>query len=167
MTLYEIADQYQQMLTEMEEYDLPEDVILNTMECIQDTADEKIDAIASIIKNLTGDIKALKEEAAALTARAKTKQNNVDRLKSYLTAYLPKVGYAGKAFENQRHRVSWRKSSQVEILDGFVEWAEQNAEDLLRYTVPEPNKTAIKDAIADGEEIPFAQIVEKQNLQIK
>lgn len=167
MTLYEIADQYQQMLTEMEEYDLPEEVILNTMECIQDTADDKIDAIASIIKNLTGDIRALKEEAAALTARAKTKQNNVDRLQQYLTNYLPMIGYADKPFENNHHKVSFRKSKQVEVLPEFIKWAEQNAEDLLRYKEPEPDKTKIKEAINAGEELPFAQIVERKNLQIK
>lgn len=167
MKLYEIADQYQQMLMEMEEYELPEEVILNTMECIQDTADEKIDTIASIIKNLTGDIKALKEESAALAARAKTKQNNVDRLEKYLSSYLPLVGYDTKPFENNHHKVSFRKSAQVEVLPEFIQWASQNAEDLLRYKDPEPDKTKIKEAIKAGEDLPFAQIVERRNLQIK
>ena len=167
MKLYEIADMYQQMLTEMEENELPEDVITNTLECVQDEADQKIDNIVSLIKNLTGDVTALKSEAAALTARAKAKQNNIDRLKKYLTSYLPLVGYEHKAFENNHHRVSFRKSEQLEIEPGFIEWAEQNASDFLRYSMPEPDKTAIKDAIKHGMDCEFARIVEKQNMQIK
>lgn len=167
MKLYEIADEYQRMLSVMEEYEMPEDVILNTLETVQDEADQKIDNIVSMIKNLTGDIEALKKESAALMARAKTKQNNVDRLQQYLTNYLPMIGYADKPFENNHHKVSFRKSKQVEVLPEFIKWAEQNAEDLLRYKEPEPDKTKIKEAINAGEELPFAQIVERKNLQIK
>ena len=42
MKLYEIADEYQRMLAVMEEYEMPEDVIQNTLECIQDDADQKM-----------------------------------------------------------------------------------------------------------------------------
>lgn len=168
MKLYEIADQYQQMMWEMEENDLPEDVIINTLECVQDAADAKIDAIASITKNLTGDVEAIKNEIATLNARLKTKQNNINRLCDYLNTYLPLVGYAEKPFENGRHRIGYRKSAQVEVDPGFVEWAkENNADDLLRYKEPEPDKTAIKEAIKSGEVFAFARIVEKKNLQIK
>jgi hypothetical protein len=168
MTLYEIADQYQQMLAEMEANDLPEDVIQNTLECVQDSADEKVNAIACIIKNLTGDIKAIKEEVNNLNARMRYKQNNIDRLERYLTNYLPLVGYAEKPFENGKHRISFRKSTQVDVLPGFIEWAETNhADELLRYTAPEPNKKAIKDAISAGKDVDFVRIVENRNLQIK
>ena len=167
MKLYEIADAFQQIMIEMEENELPEEDLKRALEDIQETADEKIDAISAVIKNLTGDIEGLKKEAAALTARAKTKQNNVDRLKQYLSAYLPRVGYEFKPFENERHRISFRKSVQVEVLPGFVEWAEKNAEDLLRFKDPEPDKTAIKEAINAGEVFDFARLVENKNIQIK
>lgn len=167
MKLYEIAEEYQKMLTFMEAYEMDEETIQNTLATIQDDADQKIDNIVSLIKDLTGDVKALKDEAAALTDRAKAKQNNIDRLKQYLTSYLPQVGYEHKAFENNHHKVSWRKSNQVEIMDGFLDWAQKNDSDLLRYKDPEPDKTAIKDALTAGKVIPFAQIVEKNNMQIK
>ncbi|MBQ6233572.1 MAG: siphovirus Gp157 family protein [Clostridia bacterium] len=169
MKLYEIADEYQRMLAVMEEYEMPEDVIQNTLECIQDDADQKIDNIVSMIKDLTGDIEALKKESAALAERAKSKQNNINWLKGYLANYLPKVGYEKKAFENEHHKLSFRMSKATQITDpaAFLKWAQENAPDLLKYKDPEPDKTAIKTAINDGREIAFAEIVENRNLQIK
>lgn len=37
----------------------------------------------------------------------------------------------------------------------------------LKYAEPTADKTAIKDAISSGVEIPGCQIVEKSNIQIK
>ena len=40
-------------------------------------------------------------------------------------------------------------------------------EDLLSYSAPTPNKTAIKSALKNGEEIEGAYILKTQNIQIK
>lgn len=63
--------------------------------------------------------------------------------------------------------ISYRKSTAVELDDNFVEWAQENADDLLTYKAPEPNKTAIKDRLKEGGELSHATLVERQNISIK
>ena len=63
--------------------------------------------------------------------------------------------------------MSFRKSNVVEVDNSFVEWALVRNEKLLTFKTPEPNKKEIKKLIESGEDVPYAAIVEHQNLQIK
>ena len=59
---------------------------------------------------------------------------------------------------------------QVSVPDerAFVSWAlDAGREDLLTFKEPTTNKTAIKKAIADGEDIFGAHVFSKMNIQIK
>lgn len=90
-------------------------------------------------------------------------ENKAERLKHLLDYALN-----GDKFSSPRLKVSYRKSSTVELSDGFVEWAEINADDLLTYSEPKPNKTLIKAAIKDGR-VPdgMATIEAHENISIK
>ena len=63
-----------------------------------------------------------------------------------------------------------QNAESVEVADelGFIDWAQRNdRDDLLRYSAPDINKTAVKDAIRSGAEIPGAQLVRTKSLIIK
>ena len=47
--------------------------------------DDKMENIACYVKNLQSDVDALKAEAKNLTQRAKTKENQIEYLKRYLS----------------------------------------------------------------------------------
>ena len=50
----------------------------------------------------------------------------------------------------------------------FIEWAQSHDhDDLLRYSMPDINRTAVKDAIRSGWYIPGAQLVRTKSLIIK
>ena len=73
----------------------------------------------------------------------------------------------------ERPRVSrWtfsgiRKSEQTVPSEDFVEWALKNdRDDLLTFGKPTVNKTAVKAALLEGEEIP-AEITTNSNINIK
>lgn len=169
MKLYEIAEQYQFLQAALEEQEFSEQVIQDTMEDIQDTADGKIDNIANLIKDMQGDIDGIEKEIGNLNERLKQKKRSVEWLKGYLTNNLPLLGYADRPFENERHKLYFRKSRETRITDeqAFIGWAELNAPDLLKYKMPEPNKTAIKEWIKDGNVCEYAEIVDKKNIQVK
>ncbi len=165
-TLYSIADQYLQILWEIEEGELPEEELMEKLEEVKGEADVKIDNIATLIKTMNGEIDAIEVEQKKLADRAKAKKNTVARIEQYLSNYMPKLGY--DKFENAKHKISFRTSTVVEIADEFIEWAKaNNADDLLRYKDPEPNKTAIKKAIQDGEYFDYAKLTTKKNIQVK
>jgi hypothetical protein len=75
-----------------------------------------------------------------------------------------------KKIDKPRARISLRnnaESVQIEDDTEFVNWAMNNREDLLRYKDPEISKTAVKQALNDGEEIPGASLVRTKSVLIK
>ena len=132
-------------------------------DALQMERDVKVENIGLYFKDLTAEAKAIKEEEASLSARRKAVENKAERLKHLLDYALN-----GDKFSTPRLKVSYRKSSTVELKEGFTAWAEEHADDLLTYLEPKPNKTAIKAAIKDGR-VPddMATIETHENISIK
>lgn len=162
--LYEINREYLEALADIfmnhvdpDTGEIEEDAarILDDLEAKRN---DKIEAVALYIKNLRSDVAAIKEEAKALTARAKTAENRAD----YLTRYL-EHNLNGETFDTPRVDIRWRKSKKVNILEG----AEIPDEYIRRKITEEPDKTAIKAALTAGEIIDGCELVETNNIQIK
>ena len=168
MKLYELTDEYKSLMQMLDDdTDIPAEALADTLESIASEIEVKADNIACMLKNLDADIAAIKAEEARLAERRKSKQASYDRIKQYLSDELQKADLS--KIETARNKISFRKSESVEIADegDFIRWAEVNRDDLLTYAEPKVNKTAIKAAIKEGANIVGAQIVEKQNIQIK
>lgn len=131
-------------------------------DALQMERDVKVENIGLLLKNTVAEAKAIKEEEQALSARRKTAENKVERLKNLLAYALN-----GEKFSTPKLKVSYRKSRVVNIDPQFIEWAEINADYLLTYSEPKVNKTAVRDAIDSGRDIKFATIETKQNMQVK
>lgn len=125
----------------------------------------KIENIGLWFKNITAEIAAIKAEIDNLSQRKKRAENRAESLKRLLEEAL-----AGEKFETARVQMSYRASKACKINDEeeFVRWATASArDDLLTTRAPVPNKAAIKNAISGGEEIPYAVITQKNNIQIR
>lgn len=121
----------------------------------------KVENMALWYKSLCAEAEAIKNEISALSQRVKTKENTAQNLKEYLSKILN-----GQKFESSKCRISYRKSSAVEIENEEYFLVHAN-EKYLTKRLPVPNKTAIKEALMDGEQIDGARLVEKQNMTIK
>lgn len=163
MTLYEI-DKNIEALVNTVDPDTGEITVDNDMlDALLMERDAKIENIACYIKNLVAESKAIKEEETALSARRKTTEKKAERLKDYLTYALQ-----GEKFQTAKCAVSFRKSTSVEVDDSFVEWAQASGnEDLLRYKLPEVDKTAVKERLTGGEAFDFARLVQNTSITIK
>ena len=166
MKLYEIAADYQRFIEAVENGEIPEEVIADTLESITAELEDKADNIACLIKNLTAEAGAIKAEEENLSSRRKTKENQIKRMKEYLSDVLQKSGFT--KLETARNKISFRKSESVGIEDetAFIKWAAEHNESFLTYKDPTINKTEIKKALANGEEIAGVSIECKQNIQI-
>ena len=123
-----------------------------TLEQLQLERDQKIEGVALYIKDLLADAAAIKAEEAALEERRKEKLAKAERLEGYLEHAL-----AGQAFETPRVRLSFRKSTKVEISDelALLEWLEDNnKESCLSYKMPEIKKGEVGKLLKAGEEVP-------------
>lgn len=123
---------------------------------------KKVENIACFFKNLVAEAKAMKEEEANLAQRRKAVENKAERIKNLLVYALK-----GEKFESPKVRCSYRKAKSVQLDDSFIDWARENADDLLTYKEPTPNRTAIKEALEDGREIEHAEIATRESLQVK
>lgn len=121
---------------------------------------DKLEAVALFVKSLEAEAAAMKAEEKALAERRGVKERKAERLRRYLSDSMQLFG--DTKLETTRCSLSFRKSEAVEITD-------PNAlrPDLWKQPAPQPDKTAIKKAIKAGEVVTGAQIVTRQNLQIK
>jgi hypothetical protein len=57
----------------------------------------------------------------------------------------------------------------VEITDEdrAIAWLMEHGEDALTYQQPKISKTAVKEILKSGKEIPGAELVERQTMQVR
>jgi DNA repair ATPase RecN len=166
MKLYELTNDYLALLNAIDNDELPEEAIADTLEAITASIEDKADSIACLLKNLDADCKAIKAEEERLAERRKAKEKSHERIKQYLSETLQIAGI--DKIETARNKITFRKSEVVEVAeDVFIEWAQKNRDDLLTYSAPKVNKTEIKKALKGGAEIVGAELRVNSNIQIK
>lgn len=166
MKLYELTNDYLAFLEAIENDEIPEEAIADTLEAITACIEDKADSIACMLKNLDAECAAIKAEEARLAERRKAKERQHERIKQYLSETLQRAGL--DKIETARNRITFRKSESVEVdEEAFIKWAEINRDDLLTYSAPKINKTEVKKALKDGIEIVGAELRIKNNIQIK
>lgn len=113
-------------------------------------------------KNLTAEAAAIRSEAAALTERARKVERMAETAKKYLGVLLN-----GEKFRTARVSIGYRASSRVDLGSGFIPWAKENAPRLLREKEPEADKSEIKRLLKNGVTVPYAMLIEENNIQIR
>ena len=141
MKLYEIDNAILECI-DLETGEVIDTGKLNELQIERDT---KIENVVLWIKDLKAEAEAIKAEKLALADRQKVAENKVESLKKWLAYALD-----GQKFSTARCAVSFRNTESVEVTDEGLEALMNGYDDLLTYKKPEPNKTAIKQAIKDG-----------------
>ncbi len=152
MNLYEIDTQ----ILECVDAETGEIFDYEKFEALNLEKDVKIENTLLWIKNLKAQAKAVQEEKLNFAQRQKVLENQVERLENFITDYL-----GGNKWESAKVRASFRKSESVEIAEDAV-----IPEEYHKIKV-EYDKTALKQAIKDGQTFDGVTILAKQNLQIK
>lgn len=158
MNLYEI----EQEIMSCVDMESGEVIDFEKLDALTMERDQKIENIALWVKNLEADAKAYKEEKDNFAQKQKSAENKAKSLKEYLSRFLD-----GTAYKSTKVNVSFRTSKAVDVFDISALMTMDDCDNYLKYKEPEPDKTAIKNAIASGVNVPGCQIVENQNIQIK
>ena len=113
----------------------------------------------AVIKHKENDLLRAKEAEEQIKAFKARAQKIIDQLKANLTNAAVVFGPVETGF----HKISLRSSEETVITD-----MERIPDRFLdRKVVITANKTKIKSAIKDGEEVPGAFVKKNQNLQIR
>lgn len=156
MTLYELDKAI--MDFELEVNEDGEVLNIQDLDDLKMEREKKLEGVGLWIKNLEAEKEAVKHESDNLADRAKRLGKKIDGLKGYLAYALD-----GQKFSTPKVAVSFRKSESVNIPDEML------IEDkFCNISVQrKPDKTLIKNALKNGEEVKGAELVTKSNISIK
>ena len=160
MKLYEIANQYRDALDNIEVDENGELLNADQIEAVDGAFDDKAEAVAVYIKELSCFSSALKDEKKRIEARIKATESKVEWLKGYLTRQMEVA--QKEELKGLKASISFRQSISTRIDEC------QLPKKYWRVTTKrEPDKDALKKLLKDGVKIRGAELVVNRNIQIK
>lgn len=140
----------------------------DTLEGIEGEFDEKAENIAVYIKLMLAMAKTIKAEEDNLKARRKRCEKSAERMKTYLLNSMQEIGK--KKIEMPKALLSVRNNAPSLVIDdelSFIDWAQKNNDDLLKYSLPEIRKNEVKKLCKSDDNIPFVHMESSTSLIIK
>lgn len=162
MKLYEISEQYQNALIELEDSGLPEEVISDTLEALAGDLEVKAKNVAAFIKNREAEIEAVKAASKKLQDRAKAEQARLDKMIDYLKYNMEASGIT--EIRSPELILKIKKNPPSVVIDNQEALSKEYMVEKITYA---PDKKAIKKAIEDGLDISGARIVHGTRLSIE
>lgn len=140
----------------------------DTLTALEDEFESKAENVAVYLKSVFVEIAAMKDEEAALRRRRQNLEKNMDAMQRHLIGAMNQIGL--KKIEMPRARITIRNNGESLAVDNeedFIEWAKENAMELLKFSAPSIKKTDTKRLLQKGEDIPFVHLTRTQSLIIK
>ena len=159
MKINEIIKLNQDFLILIENEELDEETIKDTLELIKMEIKEKGNNIIAYYRDLDTDIEKNKQIGNLYNEYAKKLENRKNNIKKLIASFM--IATNTEKIETDYGKISFRKSKAVEISD------ERLLPESCFIIKKEVSKTAIKKAIENNEDIQGASIIENKSLQIK
>lgn len=161
MKLYEINAELETILEEVRQQEeetgeIAADAFARISE-LNIERNDKLEALACVIKNKKATAKALKEEEDNFKARRIREEKDIERLEKYLEMNMNN----DEKLETTRAKIWFRHSMKVNIID------ESKIPKLYQRIKTEPDRVAIKHAIDEGRKVRGAELIDNYSLQIK
>ena len=160
MTLYEITDEYRQLLEIAEDPDMDPDVLRDTMEAIDADLEDKADGYAKVIRTLEAEEAGLDTEIKRLQARKSAVAGSKARIKGALEASMRATGKL--KFKTQLFSFGIQKNpASVVLAEGKVP---------TEYCIlqePIPDKKRIAAELKAGAHFDWAELRQTESLRIR
>ncbi len=165
--LYEITGDYLQLQEMFYEDEVPDQVLLDTIEAVEGEFDCKIEGYCKVIKNIEADIDAIDKEAKRLTEKRKVLENRIDRLKKSMFDAMKLVGKT-KAGGNILGASIQKNGGKLPVILNLEEQDYSKLPEKYRNVKYTPNNETIREALDKGENLEFARYGERgESLRIK
>ena len=162
--IYEITQDYLKLMELASDPEIDPEIIADTFEGIEGELEIKAENYAKIMKNLEGDIAALKAEEERLAKKRKAIENNIKRMKAALQEAMELTGKT--KFKTELFSFGIQKNAPSVVIDTAD--IRDIPEEYLKYKEPDVDKTAIKNAINAGVDFEgLAHLEVSQSLRIR
>ena len=160
MTLYEIATQYNEILSLDCDDDDTRAAMVNALDAIDGEFTDKVENVIRFIRNCEAEAGAIREEEKRLAAKRQGLERKAEKLTAYIEAMMVMVGK--KEVQAGIFTAKFRQNPpSISVLD------ESALGDRFWITVRTVSKTEIKKALASGEAVPGIEIIRNERLEIK
>jgi hypothetical protein len=159
MKLYEYTQDYLHLLEISEELD--QDVLIDTLDSIVESVEEKAENIAKMIRTFEAEVKVIKAEEERLAAKRKTHENKVIYLKKYLFEQLEAMGI--QKIKRPLFTISIQNNPpSVDVIN-----PDEIPSHLWNHPEPVLDKKRILSLLKAGDEIPGAAMRTSRGLRIR
>ncbi len=164
MTLYELTNEYVELLIMLEDPEIDEAIITDTLEGISGELELKAEGYAKVMRQMETDIKAIKAEEDRLYNRRKSLENRLAWLKDRLQNVMEITGKT--RFKTELFTFTIQKNPASVVID------ENRLENIpAEYLIPQEPKidrTKIKEDLKAGKELPgIAHLQQTESLRIR
>lgn len=164
-TLYDITGRALALMQMADDEDIEPEVFKDTLDGIEGEFDDKIETYCKVIKNIEADAKAVAEELKRLQSKKKHLENTVSRMKETILEAMRLTGKTSSGGKVLKATIQKNGGVLPLIMDDPV--AEALPEE-FRITKYEANNEAIRKALDEGIELPFAHYGERgESVKIK
>lgn len=163
-TIYELTGELMSLYEMANDPDVDEECLIDTIEAVEGEFEIKADGYVKVMKQLEADSEALKKEADRLTARRKTIEKNIERIKSNLERAM--ILTDKRKFNTDLFTFSIRKNPAKLVLAEDIDIGDLDAE-YIKFADPEIDKSAVKEALKNGVELSWAKLEQSESLSIR
>ncbi len=169
-SLYELTGAYLNIFNMLYDDEAEDELLISACEGIEEKIEDKADGYAKVIGAVNVSLDGIKAEIDRLQKRKKSLEGKKELLTKNLEGSMRAIGKT--KFKTDLFSFGIQKNPpSVKIADeaAFIARCQENGrDDLLRFTKPSINKTAVKEAIQkDGEVIEGAEVVQTDRLVIR
>lgn len=162
LTLYQIKDEYMNALSVLNDMDIDEQEVKDSLSVLKGDLEEKCESVAMWRANQLVIAKAKKEAAKILVAQANAIEKRADNIMDYLDTNMRVAGITEISCD--LFTIKYQKNPpSVSVLDD-----EQIPAEFIKIKeVRSVDKVALKKALQDGLVTEYAELVQGERLVIK
>lgn len=155
MTIYELTDQYRQLLELAEDPDTDITVFQDTMEGLEGEIEEKAENYGRVIRELEGRAAALDAEIERMTKLKVAAKRSIMWMKEALQFAMEGTGKTKIKTDHFAFTIATNGGKQPMYVSDKID---DIPEEFRTYPEPVADKEKIRAALEAGKELPFAQL---------
>lgn len=159
-TLYELTDEYRQLMEMMEDESIDQEVLRDTLEGLDGELEIKAENYAKVIAELGGKVDVLDREIERLKGKKEVIGNNIKRIKQQLEKSMIDTGK--RKFKTDLFSFGIQKNPPTVVVDQ----KDKIPEEYWIVQEPKLDKTALKKWLKDNAE-EYAHLEQSEGLRIR